>query len=113
MILQIAYGIYVSDETDEYLRMSERVVEAVSSALNAGSYMVDMLPFCELCFHAICQWGHIVLHSETYSRVASGCWVQVSGTCMEALRRSSSHSTLSRLEESYSECDSGLGLTRV
>ncbi|KAI0348398.1 cytochrome P450 [Trametopsis cervina] len=44
-ILRIAYGIEAQEQNDPFMYISERSTEAASAAINAGSYMVDILPF--------------------------------------------------------------------
>ncbi|KAI0094959.1 cytochrome P450 [Irpex rosettiformis] len=44
-ILKIAYGIEIQPENDPFLYTAERATEAISATTNAGSYLVDVLPF--------------------------------------------------------------------
>ena len=46
-ILKIAYGIQIQAENDPFLYTAERATEAISATTNAGSYLVDALPFCK------------------------------------------------------------------
>ena len=46
-ILKIAYGIQIRAENDPFLFTAERATEAISATTNAGSYLVDALPFCK------------------------------------------------------------------
>lgn len=46
-ILKIAYGIKIQAENDPFLYTAERATEAISATTNAGSYLVDALPFCK------------------------------------------------------------------
>jgi hypothetical protein len=46
-ILKLAYGIKIQPENDPFIYTAERATEAISATTNAGSYLVDVLPFCE------------------------------------------------------------------
>lgn len=45
-IIKVTYGIDVQAEDDPFIYTAERAKEAVSATTNAGSYLVDILPFC-------------------------------------------------------------------
>lgn len=44
-IIKIAYGIDVKPENDPFIATAEHAVNAISATTNAGSYLVDILPF--------------------------------------------------------------------
>ena len=46
-IMKIAYGIDVQDKNDPYILTAEHAVGSISATTNAGSNLVDTLPFCE------------------------------------------------------------------
>lgn len=46
-IMEIAYGIDVLPRDDPYILTAEHAVASISATTNAGSYLVDVLPFCE------------------------------------------------------------------
>ncbi|KAI0348399.1 cytochrome P450 [Trametopsis cervina] len=79
-ILKIAYGIEAQEEDDPFIYMAEKAMESVSATVNAGSYLVDILPFLKYLPEWIPgagfkkqarMWKHWVLGSlhEPYSIV--------------------------------------------
>ncbi|KAI0348408.1 cytochrome P450 [Trametopsis cervina] len=44
-ILKIAYGIEIQEQDDPFIHMAEQAMQSISAATNAGSYLVDFLPF--------------------------------------------------------------------
>lgn len=46
-IMEISYGIEVKPHDDPYILIAEHAVESISATTNAGSYLVDVIPWCE------------------------------------------------------------------
>ena len=47
VIMRTAYGIDVQDSNDPYIDIAERALQAVNAGVNAGSFLVDIVPICE------------------------------------------------------------------
>ncbi|TCD67113.1 hypothetical protein EIP91_000576 [Steccherinum ochraceum] len=45
VIMRAAYGIDIQDHDDPYIEIGEKSLQALSAATNAGSYLVDVMPF--------------------------------------------------------------------
>ena len=46
-IMRVAYGIEVLDTNDQYISVAEEALGNLSDACNPGSFLVDLIPFCE------------------------------------------------------------------
>lgn len=46
--MEIGYGIDVKTHDDPYILTAEHAVESISATTNAGSYLVDVIPWCKL-----------------------------------------------------------------
>lgn len=45
IIMRAAYGIDIKSENDRYVQIAEHSLQALCATVNAGSYLVDSLPF--------------------------------------------------------------------
>lgn len=50
--MKIAYDLDAQEENDPYVTIAEHVTHAASATTNAGSYLVDTLPFCKSIRHS-------------------------------------------------------------
>ena len=46
-IMTIAYDIDIESLDDHYIQIAEAAAASIGATANAGSYLVDILPFCE------------------------------------------------------------------
>lgn len=71
VIMRTAYGIDVQDNNDPYIDIAERGLQALNAGVNAGSFLVDIVPICKRLRNGLLAHLSHIFRSETYSRLVS------------------------------------------
>ena len=95
-ILEITHGIKALSHEDRFIKLAEAAQECFGKVATGGTYLVDVLPICEVSFDESTSSyrPHNTLHSETRSFMVPWGWLQAGGREMEAARRTGTPSSL-------------------
>jgi hypothetical protein len=99
---QIVYGIKALPTGDPFIEAAEKAMEALSFAENPGTFLVDLLPFCESVLLWIIR-EYSFVSSKVCTGMDAGGRFSKEGSCMERRSHGNGGSTVQSCEGSPRE----------